>query len=66
MGREAERTEADPSSLSSSQLVFDSRIQGGVLADGLAGLLSGLGTVTPMFVALISFQLLSPIALLLD
>lgn len=28
--------------------VFDSRIQGGVLADGLAGLLSSLATVTPM------------------
>ncbi|KAL7414494.1 xanthine uracil permease [Mrakia frigida] len=28
--------------------LFDSRIQGGVLADGLAGLLSGLGTVSPM------------------
>jgi xanthine/uracil permease len=27
---------------------FDSRIQGGVLADGIAGFLSGLFTVTPM------------------
>ncbi|KAJ3036594.1 hypothetical protein HDV00_002554 [Rhizophlyctis rosea] len=28
--------------------IFDSRIQGGVLADGVAGLISGLATMTPM------------------
>ena len=30
--------------------LFDSRIQGGVLADGMSGLLSGLCTITPMSV----------------
>jgi hypothetical protein len=30
--------------------LFDSRIQGGVLADGLAGVLAGLCTITPVSV----------------
>lgn len=28
--------------------LFDSRIQGGLLADGLNGLVAGLATITPM------------------
>lgn len=28
--------------------MFDSRIQGGLLADGLNGVLAGLATITPM------------------
>jgi hypothetical protein len=30
--------------------LFDSRIQGGVLADGMAGVLAGLCTITPVSV----------------
>lgn len=39
---------ADMSVRGFTKLVFDQRIQGGILADGLAGLLSALGTVSPM------------------
>jgi xanthine/uracil permease len=51
---EVSRVEVDGVSDSSAahdtrlQPEFDSRIQGGVLADGIAGFLSGLFTVTPM------------------
>lgn len=38
----------DVSRLEVEGKVFDSRIQGGVLADGLNGLLAGLCTITPM------------------
>lgn len=38
----------DVSRLSVSGPLFDSRIQGGVLADGLNGLIAGLCTITPM------------------
>ncbi|KAI4285279.1 MAG: hypothetical protein L6R35_004698, partial [Caloplaca aegaea] len=38
----------DVSRLEVSGKLFDSRIQGGVLADGLNGLLSGLLTITPL------------------
>lgn len=38
----------DVSRLSVQGSLFDSRIQGGVLADGLNGLLAGLCTITPM------------------
>jgi hypothetical protein len=30
--------------------LFDSRIQGGVLADGISGIIAGLCTITPMSV----------------
>ncbi|PGG99168.1 purine permease [Helicocarpus griseus UAMH5409] len=40
----------DVSRLDVEGRVFDSRIQGGVLADGLNGLIAGLCTVTPMSV----------------
>lgn len=38
----------DVSRLSVEGILFDSRIQGGVLADGFNGLLAGLCTITPM------------------
>ncbi|PQE31626.1 purine permease protein [Rutstroemia sp. NJR-2017a WRK4] len=38
----------DVSRLSVDGVLFDSRIQGGVLADGLNGMLAGLCTITPM------------------
>jgi uracil-xanthine permease len=38
----------DVSRLEVSGLLFDSRIQGGVLADGLNGIIAGLCTITPM------------------
>ena len=38
----------DVSRLEVSGPVFDSRIQGGVLADGLNGVIAGLCTITPM------------------
>jgi NCS2 family nucleobase:cation symporter-2 len=38
----------DVSRLEVDGKLFDSRIQGGVLADGLNGILAGLGTITPM------------------
>ena len=40
----------DVSRLEVSGKVFDSRIQGGILADGFNSLLSGLATITPMAV----------------
>lgn len=39
---------SDVSRLEVEGKVYESRVQGGVLADGLAGILSGLMTVTPM------------------
>ena len=41
---------SDVSRLPVSGTVFDSRIQGGVLADGLNGIIAGLCTITPMSV----------------
>ena len=38
----------DVSRLEVEGKLFDSRIQGGVLADGFNGLLAGLCTITPM------------------
>jgi len=38
----------DVSNLQVAGPLFDSRIQGGVLADGLNGILAGLATITPM------------------
>ena len=40
----------DVSRLEVAGKVFDSRIQGGILADGFSSLLSGLATITPMAV----------------
>lgn len=40
----------DVSRLQVEGKLFDSRIQGGILADGLNGIFAGLGTVTPMSV----------------
>ncbi|KAJ3343976.1 hypothetical protein HDU83_005428 [Entophlyctis luteolus] len=39
---------SDVSKLEVEGDIFDSRIQGGVLADGISGFLSALGTMTPM------------------
>jgi uric acid-xanthine permease len=40
----------DVSRLEVQGQMFDSRIQGGILADGFNSLLAGLGTITPMSV----------------
>ena len=47
----------DVSRLEVEGKLFDSRIQGGVLADGFNGLLAGLCTITPMSMSLSSVRL---------
>lgn len=52
----------DVSRLQVDGKLFDSRIQGGVLADGLNGIMAGLCTITPMS----TFAQVSPAALHLN